>query len=95
MLRFIINNFDLLAEEITLIYKKRWQIELISSHASRRYFIGNLFNNVQDPNLISSTPYFPTTKEILHIYHFPFEDNQSLSCFDLKVWCHLVKKSFT
>ena len=54
MLRFIINNFDLLAEEITLIYKKRWQIELISSHASRRYFIGNLFNNVQDPNLISS-----------------------------------------
>ena len=25
-----------------------------SSHASRRYFIGNLFNNVQDPTLISS-----------------------------------------
>ena len=27
---------------------------VISSHASRRYFIGNSFNNVQDPNLISS-----------------------------------------
>ena len=47
---FITNNFDLSSEEITLIYKKRWQIELLFKQLKQnfplKYFLGDNENAI-------------------------------------------------
>lgn len=47
---FITNNFDLKAEEITMIYKKRWQIELLFKQLKQnfplKYFLGDNENAI-------------------------------------------------
>ena len=50
LFEFITNNFDLTAEEITLIYKKRWQIELLFKQLKQnfplKYFLGDNENAI-------------------------------------------------
>ncbi|MFV0470959.1 MAG: transposase [Paludibacteraceae bacterium] len=47
---FITNNFDLKAEEIAMIYKKRWQIEFFSKQLKQnfplKYFLGDNENAI-------------------------------------------------
>jgi len=50
LFEFITNNFELAAEEIALIYKKRWQIELLFRQLKQnfplKYFLGNNENAI-------------------------------------------------
>ena len=50
LFEFITNNSDLTAEEITLIYKKRWQIELLFKQLKQnfplKYFLGDNENAI-------------------------------------------------
>jgi FOG: Transposase and inactivated derivatives len=51
LFEFITNNFDLLAEKVALIYKKRWQIELLFKQLKQnfplKYFLGDNQNAIE------------------------------------------------
>lgn len=51
LFEFITNNFELAAEKITLIYKKRWQIELLFKQLKQnfplKYFLGDNENAIE------------------------------------------------
>ena len=51
LFEFITNNFDLSADKITLIYKKRWQIELLFKQLKQnfplKYFLGDNENAIE------------------------------------------------
>jgi hypothetical protein len=51
LFEFITNNFELLAEKVALIYKKRWQIELLFKQLKQnfplKYFLGDNENAIE------------------------------------------------
>ncbi|MDR0682131.1 MAG: transposase [Dysgonamonadaceae bacterium] len=51
LLEFITNNFELVAEKVALIYKKRWQIELLFKQLKQnfplKYFLGDNQNTIE------------------------------------------------
>ena len=51
MFEFISNNFELTAEKLALIYKQRWQIELLFKRLKQnfplKYFLGDNENVIE------------------------------------------------
>jgi IS4 transposase len=51
LFEFITNNFEIAAEKVTLIYKKRWQIELLFKQLKQnfplKYFLGDNQNAIE------------------------------------------------
>jgi transposase len=51
LFEFITNNFELTAEKVALIYKKRWQIELLFKQLKQnfplKYFLGDNENAIE------------------------------------------------